>query len=235
MNQNPADDGPRILTEAEAEKLQAQSDQLADRVMARIDRDGDPANLATIIDEEFSRARRERGDPEPTPEEQAERDSWVEAMNASAAEAMRELESEKWKREEKAPPKIPGLPHPLSARTFALSVRAMREPIDQKWLTPEATPEHPLVELGIGVSKAGARLASALDGEWPPPMEFCAIAIVRLKKAAAYLDDALMAAESCRDDGLGERVWVEEVTNEVHHVRAAAMKLISELRARLGA
>lgn len=232
---SPADDHSRILTEEEAEQLQARSDRLVDRVMARMDREGDPAKFATIVDEEIERARRERGEPELTPEQEAERREWVEEMNAAAAEAMEEFESEKWKHGNETPGAKFDIPHPLSAKVFALSVRVMRDPLDFGWLTPDAMPEHPLIELALGVSKAGAKLASALDGEWPPPLEFCAMSIVRLKQAAAYLDDALFAAETCQEEALGDMAWVEEVTMEAHQIRVATSKLIAELRARLKA
>jgi hypothetical protein len=125
--------------------------------------------------------------------------------------------------------------HPLAARAFALTLRVMRDVEERGWIPAKAGPEHPVAELMTGISKAGAKLAGALDGrdDWPPPLEFCAGVMVRLKKAAGYLEDAKLAAESCREESLVEPAWLAEVTREAAAIAAETDALITGLRARL--
>lgn len=232
--QAPADDGHRPQTEAEAEKMQAESDQLVDRIMARMDRAENAADYEKILNEEIERARRERGEPDPTPEQEAERNEWIEEMNAAATEALKEKKSEAWKHGSDATHDAFGHSHPLTAQAFALSVRVMRETTERRWIPEDAVPEHPVLELVTGISKAGAKLAAALDDDdWPPPLEFCAVTIVRLKKAAGYLEDAQLAARSCREESLTDPPWLDDVTRETANIAAATTALIDELRTRL--
>lgn len=58
------------LTEAEAEKLQEESDRLADRIQARLDREGPDADYEHILEEELERRRCQRGEKPRTPEEE---------------------------------------------------------------------------------------------------------------------------------------------------------------------
>jgi hypothetical protein len=226
------DDQP--LTEAQAEKMQAQSDRLVDRITARMEREGDAADYAKIVAEEVARARRERNEPEPTPEQEAERAEWIEGMNAAAAEALELEKSESWKPAAHDAGDIADDNHPLSARAFELSIRVMRDPRERGWLPDDAVREHPVAELAAGIAKAGAKLAGALDrDDWPPPLEFCALVLVRLKRAAGYLEDALLAAQSCREESLTEPAWLDAVTHEATAIAAETNLLIDELRTRL--
>jgi hypothetical protein len=225
----------RPQTEAEAEKMQAESDRLTDRIMARMEREGDAADYEKILAEELERARQERGEPDPTPEQEAERAHWVEEMNAAAAEAMDAEKAETWKRDGGESDDPFDDKHPLAARAFALTLRVMRDVEERGWIPAKAGQEHPVAELMTGISKAGAKLAGALDGrdDWPPPLEFCAGVMVRLKKAAGYLEDAKLAAESCREESLVEPAWLAEVTREAAAIAAETDALITGLRARL--
>jgi hypothetical protein len=222
-------------TEAEAEKMQAESDQLTDRIMARMEREGDAADYEKILAEELERARRERGEPDPTPEQEAERACWVEEMNAAAAEMLEAEGAEAWKRDGGEPNDPFDDKHPLAARAFVLTLRVMRNVEERDWIPEDAGPEHPVAELVAGISRAGAKLAGALDGrdDWPPPLEYCAGAIVRLKKAAGYLEDATLAAESCREESLVEPAWLADVMREAAAIAAETDALIAEQRARL--
>jgi hypothetical protein len=84
------------------------------------------------------------------------------------------------------------------------------------------------------IMSAGVKLAGALDGEdWPPSLDFCAGIIVRLKKAAGYLEDAKLAAESCREESLVDRAWLSEVAGEVEALVVGTAAIIAELRGRL--
>ncbi len=240
MNPNApdADDDPpdRPQTEAEADKMQAQSDRLMDRIVARMDREGDAADFGKVIEEELDRARRERGEPELTPEQEAERAGWVEEMNAAGAEAVEAARTEAWKGEAGDDSDDPfGDKHPLSARAFEFSLRLMREPEARGWIDNGASAEHPVVVLIASVTSAGAKLAGALNGreDWPPPVDFCAGTIVRLKKAANYWDDARLAVESCREGALVDVAWLAEVVVEIAALASATDGLIAELRSRL--
>lgn len=219
-------DSYRPPTEAEAEQMQADSDRLADRVNARMEREGPNADYEKILEEEVERRSRERGEPPPTPEEEARQAERIEEMNRIAEEALAhpdpEIEEELRRK------------HPLAERAFELSLRLMREPEKNGWLPPDASEEHPLADLGGSVAKASAKLAGALNGtRWPPDMMFCAATIVRLNKARVYLDDALRALESCQQQKLTPLEWLDGTMVELRDLTHAADELIAELRARL--
>ncbi|MBI5382796.1 MAG: hypothetical protein HZA31_12930 [Opitutae bacterium] len=236
---DPADDEPgRPLTEAEAEKLYAQSEKLTDRIMARIERDGLNADIEQILSEELERARLERGEPEPTPEQAAARDRWIEEVNAAAQEALQEDEddAEAWKRCDDDNPAAPARrSHPLATQAFALVLRVRQETESRDWIPDDAQQEHPVAELTFSLAKAGAKLAGALGDadDWPPPLEQCASTIVRLKRAAGYFEDATLAAESCQEEALVDPEWLTEVRRETETLAAETETLIAELRALL--
>ena len=227
----PVDDTPpewneKPQTEEEAEKMQADSDRLADRVQARMAREGPNADYEKILEEELERRARERGEKPLTPEEEAKRAEWIDEMNRVAEEALNnpdpELEAELAKK------------HPLAEQAFELSIRLMQEPEKRGWIPSDAGEEHPLVDLGAAAAKAGAKFAGALHGErWPPMLELCGGVIVRLKRARGYVDDALGAAEACAQQKLGDAVWLAEVQRELTAIGAECDQLIGELRARL--
>jgi hypothetical protein len=110
----------------------------------------------------------------------------------------------------------------------------MRNVEERGWITQDASREHPVAVLIAGITSAGAKLAGALNGEeWPPALDFCAGVIARLKKAASYLEDAKLAADSCREERLVDAGWLTEVTGETAALAAGTDLLIAELRARL--
>jgi hypothetical protein len=231
-----ADDANRPFTEEQAEKMQADSDKLTDRVMARMEREGETADFEQILEEELERARKARGEPDPTPEQLAERDRRIDEMNAAAEEVLKDEEAEKWKHdadsgsadsfEEK---------HPLEKRAYELALRVHCEVDARGWVHEDAQSEHPVAELAFSIAKAAAKLAGALDGgdDWPPPLMFCAGTIVRLKRAAGFLEDAKLAAESCREELLVDPDWLAGVLRETDAIAADTAALIAELRARL--
>ena len=230
------DDENRPFTEEEAEKMQADSDKLTDRVMARMEQEGETADFEQILEEELERARKERGEPDPTPEQLAERAQRIEDMNAAAEEVLKDEEAEKWKRDpdggvgDSAEER-----HPLAKRAYELALRVHREVDAHDWVPKEAQSEHPVAELAFSIAKAGAKLAGALDGDddWPPPLMFCAGTIVRRKRAAGYLEDAKLAAESCREESLVDPEWLAGVLRETEEIAEETNTLIAELRARL--
>jgi hypothetical protein len=229
----PAEDGDvfsdsfRPQTEAEAEQMQADSDRLADRINARMEREGPDADYEKILEEELDRRSRERGEPPPTPEEEARQAERIEEMHRIADEALAnpdpEIEEELRRK------------HPLAERAFELSIRLMQEPEENGWLPPNASEEHPLADLAAATSKASAKLAGALNGtSWPPDVMFCAATIVRLKKARVYLDDALRTLESCQQQKLTPLDWLAGTMVELVNLAHDADELITELRERLG-
>ena len=219
-------DDSRPQTEAEAEKMQADSDRLADRINARMEREGPNADFEKILEEELERRRQERKEPPSTPEQEAQRAEWIKEMNQAAEEAMANPDPEMEAELERE--------HPLAERAYELSLRLMQEPEANGWLPPDATEEHPLADLGSSAAKAGAKLAGALNGQdWPPDVEFCAGTIVRLKKARGYLDDALHALESCQEQKLTPSDWLATASAELTALAQETDTLIADLRARL--
>jgi hypothetical protein len=227
----PIDDAPpewneKPQTEEEAEKMQADSDRFADRIQARLDREGPDADYAKILEEELERRARERGEQPLTPGEESQRAEWIEEMNRAAEEALKnpdpELEAEINRK------------HPLAERAFELSVRMMKDVEARGWVPDDAPREHPVAELTGAAMSAGAKFAGALNGEeWPPPVDFCAGKIVRLKRAREYLDDALRAAEACAEEKLTDAAWLAAARGELEAFARECDGLIDELRTRL--
>jgi hypothetical protein len=215
----PSEPADQPLTEEEAERLQEESDRLNDRVHARMESEGPDADLGQIIEEEIERARRERGEPDPTPEEQEESRRWIEEMNAAAAEALQGGEEDE---EEE---------HPLAERVRDFSLRVLSEVDRRAWLPAQAAPGHPVVRLQSAILKAGGKLAGALSRrEWPPPRLYCASTIVWLKRAHRFLREAQVAAGDCRAAGLLEPAWLDGLVAESEEIASEVMTLITELR-----
>jgi hypothetical protein len=217
------DNGP--MTEEEAEKMQEESDRLADRINARVEREG-IENYERILEEELDRRRQERGEKPLTPEEEARRTEWIEEMNRAAEESATNPGSDFEAELEKT--------HPVAERAFALTERLMHESEDRQWIPARANNEHPVADLVSSVMSASAKLAGALNGQaWPPEVDLCAHAIVRLKRAQGYLDHALLAAESCAEQKLVDAAWLANVQREIAALGGDCAGLIKELRARL--
>jgi hypothetical protein len=201
-----------------------ESDRLADRIEARMEREGPDADYEKILEEELERRRRERGEAPPTPEQEAERAEWIEEFNRAAEEAAGNPEAGAGEDRK----------HPLAERAFEFSLRLHREVKQRGWQPDNASPEHPVVELVAGVMKAGAKMAGALDGEdYPPPVEICGQSIARLKRAARYLADAQLAAETCAEQRLVDAAWLDGVAREIAALADENDTIINELRDRL--
>ena len=124
--------------------------------------------------------------------------------------------------------------HPLAERAFALAVRLMKETEERGWIPAGATAEHPVADLMHGVMSASAKLAGALNSQtWPPPIDFCANHIVRLKRGRGYLDDGLLAADVCAEQKLVDPDWLASVRAEITALGLESDALIAELRAKL--
>ena len=228
------EDAPRSTAEKQADDEDARMNLLLDRVTARLEREGhEEGEFERIYQEERDRLRRERGESEqtPTPEQQAEREAWINEMNAAAAEAMADLETEKWKDEDSS-----DQGHPLVARCSDLAVKLHHELDAHTWIPADALGEHPLHEVVSRVMSASAKLAGALgisdrDEEWPPPAFNAGNVLVRLKKARGYLRDALRGLDSADEENLATAGWRDRTRREVESILSAVQVLIRVVRA----
>ena len=215
---------PRPQTEEEAEQQLRRSQRLADRIAARMAREGPGADYAKILEEEIARLEREEGIPEPTDEQRARNDEWIEEMNRAVDAVL-------------ADPDFAGGEehgHPLAVRVseFFHQVHALAD--REAWRPAEASEEHPVAELLDCLMIAGPKFAGALNGEpWPPGVDFCALVIVRLKRAREILEDAQRAAESCREEELVPATHLRVILTELADLMGAADELLAELRRKL--
>ena len=223
---------PRSAIEAEADAENARMDLLLDRVARRLREEGAAEDFDRIYREEREKLRRERGEPEPlTPEQQREREEWIEEMNRAAEEALEELEND---------PSLLDEPedHPLVERCMEFAIRARKELQSGGFIGDNDSPEHPLQEWVLSIQAASAKLAGALNGcfedeEWPPPPMFAGDVLVRLKKARGFLKDGLRMLRSAQEDHLAPSVWIEAAAKENNELLAAVEELIEEVRERL--
>lgn len=213
-------------TEEEAEIMQADNDRLADRIEARIRREGPDADYEKILSEELDRRAQERGEDPRTPEDEERHAEWVEAMNSIFDEALAEPDPE-WEAQRE-------MKHGVAVRAHDFALRVC-ELVDHSGLMAEAlSSEHPAVELENGLQFAAAKLAGALNGrEWPPNLHFCAGVIVRLKRAREYLDDALRALDSCQEQRLLPPADLGMIVVELADLAHAVDAIIADLRMRL--
>lgn len=216
------DDAPQSKAEAEADAEAARMDQLLDRVTARLEKEGHD-DFERILEEERARQKKERGEVDRvlTPEQEAERQRWIEEMNAICAEAIEETAADDWKDDER---------HPLVERCSDLGVRLHHEA--KAWLPEDAPQEHPLFEIMYGTQFAAAKLAGALAtcDEWPPDGLFAGNVLVRLKKARGCLGDALAGLDSADQENLATPVWRAFVRKEVGEILGEVERLVAEVR-----
>lgn len=224
----PEDDSQRSAAEIEADREAARMDLLLDRIGARMDREGDDAKLDQIMEEERERLRIELGEPEPeplTPEEEDERDRWIEEMNAIAREAENAMDEDD----------EDDVDHPLVTRTSDYALALWRELVGDIRHRTELPHEHPFVAITDGVTFAGVKLAGALQSsmrrsEWPPDPLYAGDSLVRLKKARGHLHDALGGLKAAESDGLLRGPRLDGIDREVRAILAEVERLISEIR-----
>jgi hypothetical protein len=223
----------RPPTEEEADRDQERTDILLDRVEARMEREGPDADYAKILHEEITRLRKERGEPEPTPEQLVENKRRLDEMNAAAEEALNDMKAESWKTGDEEWDVREW--HPLVRRAGDFAMRVHRDLEARHWMSEDAHREHPVVQLYGSLMYIGPKLAGAMgDGDdWPPPLFFTAHAIVRLKKAFGYAEDALLAAECCAEQNLTDPAWLADVVSETKSLATEIETIINEQRVRL--
>jgi len=219
-----AEDPP--LSEEEADEMISDSDRLTDRLMERLDQAGESADLEAILKEELERRRSEAEARPLTPEEEEERATWMAELNRAAEEISKDPEF------------IADLDrrHPLSERGRMLSLRVMAESDRGGWVpdTIAQADDHPVVDLVRSLTKAGGKLAGALDGrDWPPLIDECGLCIAWLKRARGYLTDAAVAGDFCRERKLIPLAQLETILNEIVALQVDVDAVIEELRERL--
>lgn len=224
------DDAPQSKAEAQAEADTEWMNRLLDRVTARIEReDLDEMDFDVIYHEERERLNRECGippDPEPTPEQEAQHQEWIDEMNAAAREALEEMESEAWK--EKPEPQRPA----LLDRSMDFSIKLGHDITD--WMPENASSEHPLREIAWGVQLASVKIGGALghddDEPWPPDPLCAGDSLVRLKKSRDCLRDALLAMDTADEQNLATAAWRIETRREIAEILGEVQTLIRDLR-----
>jgi hypothetical protein len=226
QEEEPAEWEQRPQTEEEAEAMQARSDRLADRIEARLRREGDEADYEQILEEEIERLHREEGRSGPTSAQLERNAEWIDEMNRAAEEALRNPDPEAEKELE--------FEHPLVKRVTEFSLQLRTTAKAQSWRPGDAGNEHPVSELLDATMIAGPKLAGALNGRyWPPEVDFCAHTIVRLKRARGYMEDAMRAVESCHEEKLIQPVHLGPILAELIDFIQDTDELIAELRAKL--
>jgi hypothetical protein len=205
------------LSEEEADALMADSDQLADRLLARLDEAADQEELEKILEEELERRRKERRDDE-------EEKPWTSDIEAAAREIAKDPDFQEQMQRR----------HPLSERARELAIQLMEYGETGTWAPAGAGPEHPAADLINQVMKGGGKLAGALDArEWPPTVDECALCIAWLKRAKSHFEDALVAGDFCREQKL---VPVDELLPALTELQGLVREisaLIEDLRERL--
>jgi hypothetical protein len=213
------------LSEEEADQLLADSDRLTDRLISRLTEAGEDADFEAILEEELRRKQNERATQDPaTPEDQQERDAWIEEVQASAQEYADDPDFQELLRRR----------HPLSDRARELSLKLMEYGDTGTWVPDDAGPEHPALDFIQSVMKAGGKLAGALDGrEWPIEVGDCAMCIAWLKRARSHLEEALCAGDFCRQRSLVPDTELVGALAETKVLLDDVEGLIAELRERL--
>lgn len=212
--------------EAEMDAEAARMDLLNERICRRLKKEGAEA-WEKIYEEESSRLRRERGEPEPrplTPEEEAAHAEWIDEINAAGEEALEEAAADNWKGTSRHD-------HPLAkeCREFAME-------LEQDGMIPkDVSEEHPLQEISIGVLFAAGKLAGALNGcldedEWPPDELTAPSVLLFLKKARHYLRDALRGMDSADEEELASKEWRTTTRTRINKLLSSTQQLIVEAR-----
>lgn len=210
-----ADGNAPPQTEDEADLMLHRNDILMDRIQARMEQEGDGADLEQIIEKEIERL----GGPAKKAEA-----GWMDSLPDFTLENETDFEADEFDLFE----------HALVERARELAAQLLQAKRDRKWVPAGEIEDHPAAYLVESVAKAGAKLADALNGqEWPPKIDRCGMIIARLKRARVYLDDAITAMESCQEQKLIEVEVLGVVIVEVIDIAKEADEIITELRGRL--
>ncbi len=224
------DDAPQSKAEAEADAHTDWMNRLLDRIEARLEREGlDEADYESIYEEERARLQKETGyPPEPADDDETEeeRQAWIDEMNAIAAEALVEMESEAWK--ERPEPRRPE----LLDRAMDLGIQLHAD--IEAWISEDSPAEHPLREIAWGVQFASVKIGGALghdaDEPWPPDPLMAGDSLVRLKKSRDCLRDALRAMDCADEESLATPEWRITSRRAIADILGEVQLLIVQLR-----
>ncbi|MBI2496664.1 MAG: hypothetical protein HYV75_01615 [Opitutae bacterium] len=218
------------LTEEEAEALQVRSDLLLDRIdeqMAKEDPDKDSDEKLRLL-EAVAWLRRKHGQPKATPVQLARNDVWIEEMRALWEISWDGVTDPDPAREMKAE-----FAHPLYVRANDFSSRLWQTAKAEGWIPKKACSRHPAVKLSGATIRAMTMLGMLAYVTWPPPVDWCACIIVRLKRARGLLDEALRAAGSCQEEKLISPEHLGPIVVELADLVHDTDEIIAELRKRL--
>lgn len=215
--------GEEPLSEAEADELIADSDRLTDRLMKRLDEAGPDADLESILEEELDCRRAEAERELPPDEARPEEKCWADEADDDLD--MPALEQDELRRELE-------FRHPLALQARELALRLVAH-IDCT-RSPAQDESEAVLLLINAVTKAGSKLAGALDGRsWPPGIGECGLCIAWLKRARIFFEEAIVAAEFCREQQLLPGEPLSSFQIEIVELQASLDLLIEELRGRL--
>ncbi len=213
--------------EHDYEKFMKDSDARTTKYMELLDKYGDADEAEELIAKEMG------WDRELTPDEEAERQEWIEETNAAAAEALNEPEPEPdphregidWIRTEDG-----DLRHPLQHRCFASSMKF--------WHAIKALGEGKIADEDIGqfVSEfqiTGAKLAGALNGiahgRGPADPAFT---VAYLKRALDHLHQSQAGLEQVAIRKRLPAGIIAEARQELFQLREGILILMDAFRGR---
>lgn len=202
-------------TEEEADRMLHRNDLLTDRILARMERAGENADLEEIIENELERR---------VYNAKAGELDWVRCIEDlyDGLDMVIEFDG------------IDLREHSLVDRARELALQLFEAREENQWVPEGAIEDHPAAYLVESVVKAGAKLSAALVRlDWSPDIDECGMTIAQLKRARVYLDDAITALESCQEQQLIEPAQMAVVMVEVIDIAKEADEMISELRDRL--
>jgi hypothetical protein len=124
--------------------------------------------------------------------------------------------------------------HPLVNHCLQRSEIMHRDMQENNWLPDIGQEDHPMDMLHQSVMFAGVKLSSALMDAlevWPPAPAVAGHVLVGLKAARRKFRDAILALQSCMEEGLADEAWLRDVENDVRDMLAQVTELIEESRA----
>ncbi len=213
--------------EHDYEKFMKESDARTTKYMELLDKYGDSDEAEELIAKEMG------WDREFTPEEEAERQEWIEEANAAAAEALNEPEPEPDPHREGIDWIRTGagdLRHPLQHRCFESSMKF--------WHAIKALGEGKIADEDIGqfVSEfqiTGAKLAGALNGiahgRGPADPAFT---VAYLKRALDHLHQSQAGLEKVSKRKRLPTGMIVEARQELFQLREGILKLMDDFRGR---
>jgi len=213
--------------EHDYEKFMKESDARTTKYMELLDKHGDSDEAEELIAKEMG------WDREFTPEEEAERQEWIEEANAAAAEALDEPEPEPdphregidWMRTRDG-----DLRHPLQHRCFEAAMKF--------WHAIKALDEGKFADKDIEQFMSefqitGAKLAGALNGiahgRGPADPAFT---VAYLKRALDHLHQSQAGLEQVAKRKRLPAEMITEARQELFELREGILKLMDEFRGR---